>query len=1090
MQRIPRLLLTTLFFCIGVVSSVAAQSDRGRLVGTIYDSTGAVVPGASISATNESTHATRDVVADGAGRYRFDDLLPASYRVAAHAAGFAEAAAPSVILAVGQERTVHFHLEPEGVTESVAVTVDAPQVDLSSAHIGATVSSREVDSLPLNGRQVAQLYLLVPGATSTGSGTFNDIRFAGRANEQNVIRYDGIEAGSIIDSNPGDINGSGGGAASFRLSQSLENIQEFHVESSSYTAEHGRGTGGQITIITKSGSNNLHGSLFENVRNDRFDAKNYFDTGTDAAPLRLNQFGGGVGGPLVKDRVFFYGSTEHLYQRVYVPLVASTLSDFARSQAVDAIKPLLAAFPKGSAPTSSPYFDLVSATMPSSVDEHFWTVRLDARLNDRNNAYFRFSHDQGDSNTPTDVSGSATVLSTLPRNAIGDLTSILSSSLVNDLKVGYNALTSSNMRQGVQLPGLDLSNVTLSIGGAAQSGSTGIVTPTGAGSSPLVQGMTYDNYEWQIIDNLSWNRGSHAIKTGFELNPRVMNMDQLGGIVYTFPTVQNFLGNAPSRVQLSSDLSATPSPFHDGETGLRQGLQSFYGVFVQDEWRARANVTLSYGLRYDYFTPMREGQNRGVGVDANTGELLDNGQPFYATSKTNFGPRFSATWAPDAFNGRTIFKTGTGLYYGPGQGEDQTQLIVNDFIVTTQTTGIRYPVNRPEILETWDPFSPTAGYQPRIFGADYSLPESVASYTASVQQALPGQSNVSIAYVGSRGWNLFQRTIANRITDVTTNPATGAGVITREFGDQYAEMDVKTSHGSNRYDGLLVSWNRRFAKGLTAVVNYTLGRNVGTSGGSNEAVTSENNYSFDDEYGTNSSDIRHSVNMAAVWDVPYGQSGHGLLPAVFGHWQIAGSLNARSGVPVNVTISRPDVLYRDNRTGQFYTSPVVVGGVPVTTAVINIPGGGSSRGTQRPDLVPGIDPYLQNGDGFTLNPAAFSVPMPGTYGNLPRNALRGPSFAQLDFSLTKRVTLPRNQTLEFRADIYNITNRPNFANPTSVLGAATPSGPTANGAFIQPGQAYTTTTVGSAFGRLGSTVGRYVDMGTARQVQFAMRYRF
>ena len=642
------------------------------------------------------------------------------------------------------------------------------------------------------------------------------------------------------------------------------------------------------------------------------------------------------------------------------------------------------------------------------MNEHFWNVRVDGHINNRNTAYFRFSHDQGTSTTPADISGSSTGLRTLPRNAIGDLTTVISSSLVNDVKVGYNALKSSNLKEGVNLPGLNLSDVTISIGGAAQSGSTGIVTPTGAGSTPLVQGMTYDNHEYEVIDNLSWNHGAHSVKTGTEINPRTMYMDQLGGIVYTFPTVQTFLSDQPSRVQLSSDLSTFPSVFHNGATGLREGLQTFWGGYIQDQWHVKPNVTMNYGLRYDYISPLHEARNLGVGVNTLTGQLLDNGQPFYAVSKTNFGPRYAITWAPEAFHGKTVFKGGSGIYYGPGQEEDQTQLIVNDFVVTTLTTGnIAYPVNREQIISQFNPSDPNAGYQPRVYAADYKLPESVASYTASWQQSLPGQSTLTVSYVGSKGWNLFQRTIANKITGVSTDPSSGTGIITREFGNQYAEMDVKATGGYNHYNGLLTSWNRRFSKGVTAVFNYTLSHNVGTSGGSNEATTTENNYSFASEYGDNSADIRHALNAAAVWDIPFGEGhkieGNKLFRAALGNWQMATSLNAHSGIPINVTISRPDILYKDNRTGLYYSAPVLANGVPVTTAVPNIPGGGSSRGTQRPDLIPGVNPYISTSGGFYLNPAAFSVPLPGTYGNMARDGLRGLPFSQLDLSFTKRV---------------------------------------------------------------------------------------
>jgi hypothetical protein len=1076
-----------------VVSSAAAQSDRGRIAGTVYDTSGGVLPHAIVTATSLSTQASRQVEADDKGIFAIDDLLPTTYEVVATMPGFAEVKIGSIVLGAGQEQTLQFRLPLQGVAESVAVSAQAPIVDTTSAHIGVTVSDTEVQNLPLNGRQVAQLYLLVPGASSTGSGTFDDMRFAGRANEQNVVRYDGIEGGTMIDANPGDVNGASAGSTSFRLSQSLENIQEFHVEATNYNAEQGRGTGGQVTIITKSGSNEFHGTAFENIRNNRFDARNHFDTGVTPAPLNLSQFGGGLGGPIMKDRLFFYAADENLLQKVSVPFRASTLSAFARAQAVPAIQPALAAFPMGATPTSSPFFDLVTANLPSNIKEHFWNARVDAHINSSNTAYFRFSHDQGTSNTPSDVSGSSAFVSTLPRNAIGDLTTIISSRVVNDLKVGYNAEKSNNARQGVNLPNLNLSNVTLSIGGAAQSGSTGIVTPTGAGSTPLVQAMTYDNHEWELIDNLSWNRGAHGIKLGGEFNPRTIYPNQLGGIVYTFPTVQAFLADQPSRIQLSSDLDQQ-SPFHPGSSGLRQGLQWFTGAYIQDQWQAKSNVTINYGLRYDYFSVLREAHNRGVGVNTFTGALEDSGEPFFASSKTNFGPRGAFTWAPAAFHGNSVLKAGSGLYYGPGQEEDQTQSLVNDFIVTTLTSGnIAYPVDRPALLATWNPNDPNAGFQPRAYAANYVLPETVASYTVNWQQSLPGQSTLTVGYVGSRGWNLFQRTISNRITGVATDPVTGTAVLTREFGNRYAEMDVKTSHGYNHYNGLVTTWNRRFSKGLTAVLNYTLSHNIGTSGGSNEATTTENNYTFASEYGDNSSDIRHYLQASAVWDLPYhtaANGGSGVLHGIFGDWQLATSFNARSGLPLNVTVSRPDVVYFDPQNGQYYTSPVVSNGVVITQAVPNIPGGGSSRGTQRPNLVPGVDPYVSTAAGYYLNPAAFTTPAPGTYGTMPRNGLRGPRFNQLDLSFTKRIPFGGSRTFELRADVYNIFNRVNLANPSTVLSAALPSSPTATGTFLQPGQPYTSATAGSGFGLFSSTVGRYVDMGTARQMQFTFRVRF
>src|SRR5262249_12425120 len=267
----------------------------------------------------------------------------------------------------------------------------------------------------------------------------------------------------------------------FRLSQSLENIQEFHVESSTYAAEFGRGTGGQVTITTKSGSNSWHGDLFEYVRNDWFDARNYFDHGAKQAPLRLNQFGGPIGGPIYKDKMFVFASQENLRHRVYVPFRQSTLSSFARSQAVPAIQPLLAAFPAGQFSTADPYQDIVTGTLSSFINEYFGNIRFDYRLNDRHSLYVRYSRDQGEGIGPSDISGSGTFNKTIPQNGLVDLTSVLNPTLVNNLKFGYNAARNQFTFQGVSVPGADISNATITIGGGNQSGSTGFVKPTGAG---------------------------------------------------------------------------------------------------------------------------------------------------------------------------------------------------------------------------------------------------------------------------------------------------------------------------------------------------------------------------------------------------------------------------------------------------------------------------------------------------------------------------------------------------------------------------------------------------------------------------------
>src|SRR6516225_2395841 len=357
---------------VGTVAfSLYAQSDTGRIAGTVADITGNVVPHASVTVKNEKTGQTRKAMANDQGIYLVTQLGPSTYTVTAQANGMAPAEYSGVTLQVGQERTLNIVVQLATVTTEVTVSGgDLAVLETSSAAVGGNVSAREVAELPINGRQVSQLYLMAPGAVNFGPGTFDDIRFNGRSFEENALRYDGIEAGGIISNNPSNIGGEINGV--FRLQASMENVQEFRVDASNYPAELGTGSGGQISLITKSGSNALNGSLFEYFRNDALDARNEFD-GAKSSLLRLNQFGGSVGGPIVKDKLFFFVGTEALKQRTAVPFVENTPSAAVRSArdcapgetpsatAVTcinpAVRPLIAAFPAGVTQTSSPFFD-------------------------------------------------------------------------------------------------------------------------------------------------------------------------------------------------------------------------------------------------------------------------------------------------------------------------------------------------------------------------------------------------------------------------------------------------------------------------------------------------------------------------------------------------------------------------------------------------------------------------------------------------------------------------------------------------------------------------------------------------------------
>jgi hypothetical protein len=508
-------------------------------------------------------------------------------------------------------------------------------------------------------------------------------------------------------------------------------------------------------------------------------------------------------------------------------------------------------------------------------------------------------------------------------------------------------------------------------------------------------------------------------------------------------------------------------------------------------------------VRYDYYSPLTEADNLIVKFNIDTGVIDPNTTPEYISKKDNFQPRVSLTYAPGS--GKTVYRGGFGIFVGPGQTEDQIQPVESDRISSSISNGA-FPINQAALVSAFTSNPNNRSYQPRAYANDYTIPERVYQYTASVQRELPGRMAATAAYVGSQGRNLFLRSVANNITQVVTNPnPSNAAFVIRQFSivqrdaagnitgvqNPYAEVDYKTSGGHDAYNAMMLSLNRRSAHGLSLNVQYTLSKSYGNTGGSNEADTSANNArtldQFDYDLGYNKFDVRHTFNLSAIYSLPYGRGraypASGAAGAILGGWDVGGILNARSGLPINVLVTRPDVVYVDG-AGNVFTNPAAD-----RTAVINTPGGGASRNIRRPNLVPGVNPFIEDGGLLFLNPAAFSTPAPGTFGNLERNSLHGPGFWQADLVASKHVPFGGARNLEFRIELFNLFNTTNFANPAGVLPLALPANSLAEANKLQPGQPFTSAAAGS-FGRITSTVNKTVGLGSQRQIQFAFRVNF
>src|SRR5690242_4584519 len=822
-RRLQPLLVVVLtiatVFLIGL--PVQAQQDQGRITGVVKDANGAVVPGASVLVKNDRTGEERTATSTESGSYIVSGLRPSLYTVTASAQNLNVRAA-NVQLLAGQELNLDLTLQATGVEAKVDIVAAADTgIDTGTAAMGVNVNPREVEALPLNGRQLSQLYLQAPGSVNSGSGTFGDIRFSGRAVQQNVIRYDGIEGSAIIDASPGNLNGEV--PSPFRLQSSLENVQEFRVDSNNFPAEFGTGTGGQVSVVTKSGGNAFHGSAFEYLRNDALDAANFFDNIIgQKAPLRLNQFGGSIGGPIVKDKFFFFFSYEGYRLRAGINAVEAVPGSASRLCAApvgtgsincNAVSvSLLPAFRAPNASiistgSGSNLFDVAQLQANSSVNENSAALRLDWKINPKHSAYFRFFRDQGSNDQPEGVTGRRVLIKAVPQNGILAFQSLLTPTLLNEFKFGYNGAYTRINGVAPTIAGFDLSSLVINISGntanfalPGQGTSAGTATPGGlvrANSATNGRGQPYTPYSLSFVDNLNWTDGNHNLKFGGELRLIRLYTDRQGGTTYTYSNLTSFLTNTPQSIQFLGDVSA-PSPFNGGATGQRYAKQEYYIGYAEDEWKIKPNLTLNYGLRYEYYAPLREDRNLQVLFDITNGTLRPPTESAFKSSKTNFGPRIAMTWSPspngDGFfgGGHSVFRGGFGIFYGPGQTEDQIQPIESDRISSTFTSNpifaggpaLAFPLDSSAAAAFFtNPANiNTRSYQPRAYSPDYKIPEKVYQYTFSLQQELFSGTVLTAAYVGSQGRNLFLRSIANKILPGQTSVASTASTLPSGFG--------------------------------------------------------------------------------------------------------------------------------------------------------------------------------------------------------------------------------------------------------------------------------------------------------------------
>jgi hypothetical protein len=1015
-----------LTFLLLVPSPADAQS--AALAGRVVDSTGTPVPGATVTARHLGTQAVSMTQTGSDGLYVMPALSAAAYRVEASLAGFRTAVHPNVTLSVDTRVTVNFTLAAGDVNETVTVT-GAPLVDTTTSGVSTLIDRQFVENLPINGRSFQTLLELTPGIVFTEATINNPGQFSvnGQRTNANYFLVDGVSANastSMAATSSQQAAGTLPNLTVFGGTNSLVSVdalEEFRVHASTYAAEFGRSPGAQVSLVTRSGTNRFTARAFEYYRNDAMDAGDWFRNaqGLDKLPLRQHQFGGVAGGPVEipglysgRNRTFFFYSYEgsRLTQPQPVTQYALVPNAEARQLAQGALRDLFNAYPlpnMASAPNDPPFTGRyqISASFPSRfdahslrVDEQFGgTARLFSRVNVAPSSFEQRVFANGMNAFELDNRTWTTGLTWTPASRFVSETRVNYSDSTGRFVFGmYDVDGAVRPPDGVIFPpGLsaDTASVNLQLtpfGGATQT----------AGNLSFGKSLGNQQRQWNIVQTFDWVRGSHDFKFGLDyrhLSP-ITDFRQVG-ISY------NFGGGVAQALASGGQATVTVQALAPTATF---GLHNL-SLFAQDTWRTSPRLTLTYGLRYELNPPPSGDRLPYVlrGMDnPSTASLAPEGTSPWNTTTVNFGPRIGASYLADD-EGKTVLRGGFGVFYDVGTGTALRGYSGFPFNSSRVTPNQTFPAP-PEALEP-APFNSGAPYSAQFytFDPDLRLPYTL-QWNVGMERAIGDSQSVTVSYVGAAGRRLLRN-------DGYGNRAIGGQQITLLDPALFtnAATVFYTYNGSeSNYRSLQIQYQRRLSRGLQALASYTWALSEDNAsdeasanlipGGVNQFVVDP-----DQDFGPSDFDIRHNFLASTIYDIPAPWA-NAVARAVLGGWGIDGIFRARSGSPFSVITLAADPLN--------LTTP------------------------RRVDVVPGVSPWLGDANapaGKRLNPDAFAVPAQGRQGTLRRNSLRGFSVWQVDLSLRRRFRLANGISVEFRGDVFNVLNHPNFGEPDGTFNAST-----------------------------------------------------
>lgn len=1038
-----------------------AQTSFGTIVGNVTDETGAVIPGVTVTVTNEGTGSVRVVSSNETGGYTVVSLPPAVYSVESELTGFSKTLQAGIRLEVNQTLRVDLAMSVGQVTEVIDVTAALPQLQTDSSTVAATVDNQKVVELPLNGRSFTQLTMLIPGAVA-GTGAMTGFQTSGTAvsvsglrSEANNYTLDGV-------------NNNESFFKTFGVQPSIDAIQEFRIQTNITSAEFGTAAGANVNVVTKSGTNEIHGSVFEFVRNDNLDASGFFAnrSETKKPEFRQNQFGATVGGPIVRNRTFFFFMYEGQRRSRDSTLlnVVPTNEMFGGDLSRDVVgnpgpeffDPLTTRalpdgglardpFPDKRVPSSrmnaatsqlrqilwsepnlpGQALNLLN-TKAARIDNNQWMGKVDHRFSDKNILTGRYNINDSVSPRPTPhLIIDNNLVNTFTNIMVSD-THTLSPTTVLDVKLGYHR---NNLQIADSAPG-GAEGIANFINGNGIQGipilKSEAVPLYPAWSiqgfaSPSQTGFPFPDDTYSAIAALTKVVGNHSIKAGFEFRHN-RNLDDgffTGNMTFNkSPTVdpQNAgaTGSAVAAYLLGMPNNAARN-IGRGTTAIMR--KEDYSAYVQDDWKITPNLTLNLGVRYDLIEYPKHRDDLLASIDIDTGEFLWDGvnpvtgeppnarRGIVEPDFNNIAPRFGVAYR---LGESSTIRGGYGVFY------------MSNYLWEAQGIRGNWPFAISETLSNLNEgmehsFAETT-FSPQL---DIEMGSTVApraqhivnrnnriSYTQQwnlhVQRQLTDSLMVEIGYVGTKGSKM-----SSFINRNTAPPGPGL-VDPRRPYPQYGAISEMTNEADSIYHGLQFKAEKRFSKGLSFRTNYAWGKTIDTLGAGFSASRSPQN-PLDPQGDRSLSDLHraHTFSADYVWMLPFGRgralgAGMGTVPNVlFGGWQITGVMTANSGAPINVTIPRD---------------------------IANI---GPRSQAQRPDLVGNPLSGVSGAPEQFLNADAFSEPAPFTFGNAGRNLVTGPGLFQLDFGLYKNFPINERMGFQFRTEYFNAFNNVNFGNPNA-----------------------------------------------------------